>query len=130
MSIGKEAGEFPLLSQGVTVSASPDGRVDGGGTIQVNYEGTADNFGVILGTLTFTVSEPGAESGTTKWVSTVYLENFDILSAIGSGVFNAAGDHTWRTRGMTSVSAGTVLLVEGVVSLADRFYKGKLCAWE
>ena len=71
MTVGNAVGEFSFIATSVTVSTSPDG----GASSQVNYEGTGSGYGTVLGTLTFSASEPGADSGTATWVGTGYLEN-------------------------------------------------------
>jgi hypothetical protein len=128
MSIGKVAGDFSFAATSVTNIAA--GGAGNGGSLAVNYEGGAEGFGAVLATMTFTVAEAGDDHGTTTWVGTAYKENGDIVSGTGIGVFVAAGGHTWKTRSMVTLSDGTVLLSEGLVTLADKSYKGKIYAWE
>ena len=127
MAFSDPIGEFEYTSRGLTV-AGPSSS--GGGSIQVDYEGTATGYGVVASTMTFTVSEPGAKGGTVSSNNVAWLENGDSMSAVGTGVFSESGTNTWRVRAMVIVSDGTVILSEGEVSLAERTYKGKMYAWE
>jgi hypothetical protein len=127
MGVGREAGEFSLESRGLTVS---EPSCTGGGSITVDYEGTATGYGFVSSTVTFTVKEAGAKEGTTTANNVAWMENGDSMSGTGSGVFTSSGVNTWRVRATMVVSDGTVLLSDGEVSLAERTYKGKLYAWD
>lgn len=127
MALGDPIGEFEFTSRGVTVSEPSS---SGGGSLKVDYEGPATGYGFVASTMTFTVPEAGAKSGTVTANNVAWLENGDSMGGTVSGVFESSGTNTWRVRGMVIVSDGTVLLSEGEVSLADRTYKGKMYAWE
>jgi hypothetical protein len=127
MGVGKEAGEFSLESRGLSVSEPSSA---GGGSITVDYEGTATGYGFVASTVTFTVRETGAKEGTTTANNIAWLENGDSMGGTGSGVFASSGVNTWRVRSTMVVSDGTVLLSDGEVSLAERTYKGKIYVWE
>ena len=127
MALGDPIGEFEFTSRGVTVSEPSS---SGGGSLKVDYEGPATGYGFVASTMTFTVPEAGAKSGTVTANNVAWLENGDSMGGTVSGVFESSGTNSWRVRGMVIVSDGTVLLSEGEVSLADRTYKGKMYAWE
>jgi hypothetical protein len=127
MALGDPIGDFAFTSRGLTVCGPND---TGGGSLQVDYEGTASGYGFVASTVTFTVREAGAKSGTTTANNVAWLENGDSMSAVGNGVFNESGVNTWRVRSLVIVSDGTMLLSDGEVSLAERTYKGKMYAWE
>lgn len=127
MGVGKAAGEFSLESRGLTVS---EPSCTGGGSITVDYEGTATGYGFVASTVTFTVREAGAKEGTTTANNVAWLENGDSMSGSGSGVFTSSGVNTWRVRATMVVSDGTVLLSDGEVSLAERTYVGKIYVWD
>ena len=127
MGIFKEVGEFSLESRGVTVS---EPNCTGGGSVTVDYEGTATGYGFIVSTVTFTVRESGAKEGTTTSNTVAWMEDGDSLGGSGSGVFTTTGVNTWRVRATSFVSDGTVLITDGEVSLAQRSYKGKIYLWE
>jgi len=127
MALSNPIGEFEFSSRGLAVSDPSSG---GGGSITVDYEGTATGYGVVASSMTFTVQEAGAKSGTVSANNVAWLENGDSMNGVSRGVFSSSGTNTWRVRAMVVVSDGTVLLSEGEVSLAERTYKGKLYAWE
>ena len=127
MTFSDPVGEFSYTSQGITVS---DPGSSGGGSLQVDYEGTATGYGVVATTMTFNVEEVGAKSGTISANHVAWLENGEGMSAVSTGVYNESGINTWRVRGFVVVSDGTVLLSDGEISLAERTYKGNMYAWE
>ncbi len=127
MALGDPIGEFEFSSRGLSVSDPGSG---GGGSITVDYQGTATGYGVVASSVTFTVQEAGAKSGTVSANNVAWLENGDSMNGVSRGVFSSSGTNTWRVRAMVVVSDGTVLLSEGEVSLAEQSYKGKLYAWE
>ena len=126
MSIGKEVGDFSFTATSVTVSSTGDGGV----SQQVNLEGTATGFGSVMGTLTFYASEPGADSGFVTWNGSAYMDNGEANGGLGRGVFNKAGNHTWRVRSIIQVKGGPLLLTEGEIALEGKTYQGKLYHWE
>jgi hypothetical protein len=127
MALSDPIGEFEFSSRGLTVS---DPSSSGGGSITVDYQGTATGYGTVASSMTFTVHEAGAKSGTVSANNVAWLENGDSMNGVSKGVFSSSGTNTWRVRAMVVVSDGTVLLSEGEVSLAEQTYKGKLYAWE
>ena len=127
MALNDPIGEFSYTSKGVTVS---DASSTGGGSLKVDYEGTATGYGFVASTMTFSVAEAGAKSGTISANNVAWLDNGDSMSAVGTGVFNSSGVNTWRVRSMVVVSDGTIILSDGEVSLAERTYKGNMYAWE
>lgn len=127
MALKKPIGDFSFTSRGVTVSG-PDGG--GGGSLKVDYEGPATGYGFVASTMTFTVAEVGAKSGTVSANNIAWLDNGDTMSGVATGVFNSSGVNTWRVRSLVTVSDGTILLSDGEISLAERTYKGKMYAWD
>ena len=83
MGIGKEIGEFSIKS--TTVNYPEDG-----GGVSLNCEGTATNYGAVLGTLTFR-GEPGAKSGSLSWRGQGFLENGETVveNKVGPADINA-----------------------------------------
>ena len=127
MALSDPIGEFEFTSRGSSIS-DPTGS--GGGSITVDYEGTATGYGTVASSMTFTIQEAGAKSGTVSANNLAWLDNGDSMTGVARGVFNSSGTNTWRVRSMVVVSDGTVLLSEGEISLAEQSYKGKLYAWE
>ena len=114
-----------MKSTSVTASMS----AGGGGANQINLEGTATNFGTVIGTLTFLADAPGAKTGRNTWLGAGYLENGEILQGSGEGFYTEVGKHKWRVRSILRISNGSVLLADGEVSLEGRTYKGTLHDW-
>ena len=127
MALSDPIGEFEFTSRGSSIS-NPTGS--GGGSITVDYQGTATGYGTVASSMTFTIQEAGAKSGTVSANNLAWLDNGDSMTGVARGVFNSSGTNTWRVRSMVVVSDGTVLLSEGEISLAEQSYKGKLYAWE
>ena len=95
----------------------------------INYEGTATGFGTVLGTLTLSGDVQGAESGTSNWVGTAYLDNGDEVQGSSDGFWERSGKHKWRVRGILRTSTGATYTSDGVISLDGRDYKGALAEW-
>ncbi len=119
MALGKETGDFSFKI--TSVNFTEDGAI-------VDCDGTADNFGTVLGTMTFT-SEPGAQNGALSWRGQSYLENGDELGAVGEGAVEALGNHKWRTRLVITISDGQVFASDGQLDLASRSLTGKNLEW-
>lgn len=125
MAISEPVGEFSLTSTGVTVIANPSG----GGSNQVNVEGTATGYGTVVGTLTFQTDAPDAAGGSCTWAGQGYLEDGTSVGGAGQGVFTALGNHKWRVRLLMQISNGTLLVTDGEMSLDGRSYQGQICEW-
>jgi hypothetical protein len=123
MAAAKQIAEFSFKSTSLTYTAT-----DGGGSVQVNYEGSAKGEGLtgpVLGTLT-AKGTPGAKSGTCSWAGIQYLDNGEELSSQAGGTWQKTGTHKWRLRGMSHMSDGRTLAFDGVVDLATRSFSGTL----
>ncbi len=119
MALGKEIGDFSFKITSVSYSDE---------AATVNCDGTADNFGTVLGTLTF-AGEPGTLSGPLSWRGEAYLENGEVQGAIGEGSFEALGSHRWRTRLVITTSDGQIFASDGQLDIATRSLKGKTLEW-
>jgi hypothetical protein len=126
MSLGKAIGEFSFTSTGVTVSSNPGEEW----SQQVNLEGTATGFGVIIGTLTFHSSEPGADNGFTTWAGSSYQDDGETGGGLGRGVFEKSGTNKWRVRSLVQITGGPLLLTDGEIALEGRTYVGTIHQWE
>jgi hypothetical protein len=116
---GKAIGEFSLKAITATYSPGPAGGV----LNQVNWEGTATGFGAVFGTATFA---GGPKGGTFSWCAGAFLDNGDAVTAVGSGTYESAGKHRWRTKGYVDISDGQRHASEGEIDLASRTWKGTL----
>jgi hypothetical protein len=54
------------------------------------------------------------------------LDNVDQITAGGSGTYESAGKHRWKTNGLHPQSDGRELISEGEIDLAARSWKGTL----
>jgi len=122
MAKGQELGSFSMQATSVTVSPG----VAGSTLIRVNYEGTADGFGTIVGTGTFV---GGPKGGALGWCGVAYSETGDQLTSNGSGAYESVGVNRWGTSAVIHISDGSAVLSEGVIDLASRSLTGKNYAW-
>ena len=120
MALGKELGEFSFKI--TSVGYAKDGSAN------INLDGTATNYGTVLGTLTLT-GEAGAKGGTASWRGDGFLDNGDLVQATGEGTFEEIGHHQWRTRLIVSVSDGETFASDGRLDLASRTFSGKNLEW-
>ncbi len=120
MASGKQTGEFSLKATTFTFTPGPAGSV----LVQMNCEGSATGFGVVLGTLT--AVSAGQKSGTWSWCSAAYLDNGDSVTGNGQGTFQSGGLNRWRTQGVVQISDGRMVGVEGELDLATRSWNGQL----
>ncbi len=121
MALGKEIGDFSFK---ITSTSFSDDLA-----AAVNCDGTADNFGTVLGTLTFSGGDAGAQNGALSWRGNAFLENGEALGAVGEGAFEALGNHKWRTRLVITVSDGQIFASDGVLDLEKRSLTGKNVEW-
>jgi len=72
--MSEELGKYSLKFAGNTYTSNEAGDV----TIHQNWEGTADGFGTVFGTLTFGPTPPSSlnEGGKIKWVSQAYFNEY------------------------------------------------------
>jgi hypothetical protein len=124
MALGKQVTEFSLKATSLTYTPGPEGTI----IVAQNFEGTATDFGTVLGTGTATAAA-GLKSGTWKWFGVAYLENGEIVTGTGQGTFASMGTHKWRTVGFNQLSDGRTVALEGEVNLATRTWSGKLYEW-
>ena len=119
MALGKEVGDFSFKITSTSFS-------DEGATL--DFDGTATNFGTVLGTLIF-IGEPARKFGSVSWRGSAFLENGEELGAVGEGAFEALGNHKWRIRLVITVSDGQIFGSDGVLDLAGRSLVGKQLEW-
>ncbi len=122
MALGKEIGDFSFQ---ITSTSYPGEE----GTVQVHVDGTATDFGTVLGTMTFRADAPGAKSGALSFRGQGFLENGENVAGTGEGAWEELGRHQWRTRMIVRTSDGRVFASDGVVDLASRSLKGKNLEW-
>ena len=74
-------------------------------------------------------SEPAAKNGALSWRGEAYLENGEVLGAVGEGAFEALGNHQWRTRLIITTTDGQIFASDGLLDLAKRSLTGKNLEW-
>lgn len=121
MALGKELGEFSFKITSVTYAED--------GSAYLSVDGTATRYGTVLGTI-IVKGEPGATSGTAKWIGEGFLDDGSVVRGTGDGTFEEIGKHVWRTRLVISVSDGATFASDGKIDLASRSYSGKNLDWE
>ena len=120
MALGKELGEFSLKITSVAYAQD--------GSAYINVDGTATNYGTVLGTL-IVKGEPGATKGTASWVGDGFLDDGTVVRGSGEGTYEETGHHQWRTRLLITVSNGDTIASDGRIDLASRTFSGKNLEW-
>ena len=110
-------GEFSFKAITITYSQGPVGVV-----AQANWEGTVSGFGSVFSTVTYS---GGPKGGSYSLCERAFMDDGDMLSAIGQGTYEAVGKHRWRTRGVVEISDdGRRFRVEGEIDIHARSWKG------
>ena len=121
--MSEEVGTFSLKFSGNTYSSDESGNV----TVQQNWEGAADSYGTVFGTLIFgpmSASEMN-EGGPIKWVGQGFLEDGTVVVGLGEGAFESVpGQHIARTSMLIDVSDGTKIRSEGEMALETLIWTG------
>ena len=121
MAIGKEIGTFSLKSTSTHYN-------EAGGSVAIDYDGTATGYGTVLGTLTLR-GEPGAKTGPCTLTGQGFLESGEIISGTGQGTWEELGKHQWRTRMIVATSDGRAHASDGKLELASRTLSGRMFDW-
>lgn len=121
MELGEAAIEFSLDMTSTTLSESLQE-----GT-KINLNGTMNNGGSVVGTLTLRHDGPTAETGKADWVGVTTVEDGEIVSNTGRGYYYKTGPSEYRVRMLTQVATGEGGVVEGTVTPGS--YKGAMFAW-
>jgi hypothetical protein len=121
MALGKELGSYTLKQTGVHYS-------EDGSSVTVDCDGTATDFGTVLGTLIIR-TDPGATRGACSWRGQSFLENGERSEATGEGTWQDSGKNQWRVRLLVSTSDGQTFGTDGILDLATRSLNGKMLDW-
>jgi len=121
MAFGKELGVYDLKQTGVSHS-------EDGATVSVDFDGTATNFGTVLGSLILR-GTPGATQGPCSWRGQSFQESGERSVATGEGTWEDSGKNRWRVRLLISTSDGQTFGTDGMLDLASRSLKGKQLDW-
>ena len=117
-------GEFTLRMANNSFTSGTDGAVVG----TVDFEGTADGFGTVLGTLRVPLSQPGAKSGSCTWTGQAFPDDRPWLLSSGKGTWEQLeGQHCWKMAfPLVEISDGTRLRCEGTIDLPTRSFTGRM----
>ena len=117
-------GEFELKHTGNTYAKNDDGVV----VAYANYDGTASEFGNVLGTLAFPLPESGATSGACSWTGQGFPPDSPWTTSSGEGTWEQIeGKHAWKiSMPALEISDGRVISSEGVVDLESRTFNGQM----
>lgn len=110
---------FSYTATSVTYAA-----VDGAVSASINFEGVADGFGPVHGTLACTPA--GETSGTWRWTGVNYPETGDSLTGQGTGEWAKVDGRHWSITGKISTSSGDSVSIDGQMDLAARSMTGTL----
>jgi len=122
--MAESIGEFTLNHTGNAYAKNDDGVV----VAYVNYDGTASEFGTVMGTLAFPLGDSGATSGTCSWTGQGFLPDSTWTTSSGEGTWEQVeGKHAWKvSMPALAISDGRVISSEGVLDLEARTFCGQM----
>ena len=91
-------------------------------TATINLEGTAEGFGIVLGTLK--VYGAGTPSGTYEFLGVSFPEAGEQVIGRGIGEWRQVAPHRWESSQTTTLSTGDTVKGEGVFDLPNRTWSG------
>lgn len=116
-------GSFRSKMAGFTFTKTADGQIE----TNASYQGTAEGFGAVFGTITITqpLAEAGATSGMVTYVGKALLEDNSVLGGIGEGTWQQMGNEPrYKMSLLIDISDGTQIRSEGVVDNAEMTLNG------
>ena len=122
--MGDSIGEFTLNHTGNAYAKNDDGVV----VAYVNYDGTASEFGTVMGTLAFPLPDSGATSGACSWTGQGFLPDSTWTTSSGEGTWEQVeGKHAWKVSiSALQISDGRVISSEGELDLEARTFNGQM----
>ena len=108
-------GKFALNHTGNAYAKNEDGVV----VAYVNYDGTADGFGTVMGTMSFPLPEGGATSGACSWTGQAFPPDRPWNSGTGDGTWEQVeGRYAWKiVLPVIELSDGSRIRSEGEIDL-------------
>jgi hypothetical protein len=107
---------------------SNSSRVCDDGKLEINWEGTATGFGVVISTMTVMVGD--GKSGHYDQYGVSYRDDGTVTTSSNeSGEYKSIGTHKWATTGVLKIKAdGRELIVieEGTMELATKTWNGNV----
>jgi len=89
---------------------------------EVNMEGTAEGFGLFVGTMT--VTPAAAQSGTWQWVSACWLDAGGSMDLVGQGRFDADRPKHFKASGLLRDLLGITMELESTIDMASKTWEG------
>lgn len=122
--MAESIGEFELNHTGNAYAKNDAGVV----VAYANYDGTASEFGNVMGTLAFPLPESGATSGAVSWTGQAFPPDSAWTTSSGEGTWEQIeGKHAWKVRiPALEISDGRVITSEGLVDLEARTFNGQM----
>lgn len=117
--------QFRLKFTGMSHSKSDDGRL----LTSAHFDGTADGFGAVMGSLSLsqTLEEANQSSGTCTWAAQIFGEDGKTSGNFAEGTWSqVSGKNVWKLILYGDAPDGRRVRSEGVVDLAERSYNGSL----
>ena len=123
--MSEELGTYSLKYKGSTYTSDEAGDI----TINQNWEGTADGFGTVFGTLIWGPTPPSGlnEGGKIEWVGQSFLEDGTTVVGQGEGTWETPpDDHVAKTSLLINISDGTQIRSEGEMALETLEWNGTI----
>jgi|TARA_Y100000588_G_scaffold381309_1_gene466760 hypothetical protein len=123
--MSEELGTYSLKYKGSTYTSNEAGDI----TIHQNWEGTADGFGTVFGTLIWGPTPPSGlnEGGKIEWVAQAFLDDGTTVVGQGEGTWETPpDDHVAKTSLLINISDGTQIRSEGEMALETLEWNGTI----
>ena len=117
-------GEFSLNHTGNAYAKNDDGTV----VAYANYDGTAEGFGAVMGTVSFPLPEGGATSGACSWTGQAFPPDRPWNTGAGDGTWEQIeGRYAWKISiPVIELSDGSRIRSEGEIDLEARTFTGQV----
>lgn len=122
MTVGKEIGTFDMKSTSVTLAPGTGEFL----TIHMNFEGDVAGEIECRAIATMTVESNDGKNGDYKLCVRRFLNDGEILDAVGEGKTVLDGKHTWSVAGITEIAGRRTWAVQGKIDLEKRSFIGKM----
>ena len=123
--MSEELGTYSLKYKGSTYTSNEAGDI----TIHQNWEGAADGFGTVFGTLIWGPTPPSGlnEGGKIEWVAQAFLDDGTTVVGQGEGTWETPpDDHVAKTSLLINISDGTQIRSEGEMALETLEWNGTI----
>ena len=122
--MAEQIGEYEFQMKNNSFSNEADGTI----VANVDFEGTAGDFGPGFGTLRVPLKEPGAKSGVCTWTGQACPPGVPWVTGAGDGTWEQVEDlNRWiLVFPVVEISDGSRVRSEGVLDLETRMLKGKM----